>query len=444
MPLPVLHKAVVGCLTALLADRRVEPELSIDHGVLAQQTSVGEPHVGLLGAGATEHPDQLNDGVRELEAHVVERVGEVQVLVLGDQRGEGGDGETVTLLDVKVDVADVNPGVQVARLDVRASGAVDHSAVTGRHDDGVAQLLEAHGDLGLGVQHGHGGEGLAGRHGVEEGQRHVEVALELRIVDEILTRVTLTNHLRQALTGLARQLLPDEQEIRVEQVNHLVTNDDGSLANQKLTNGIGPVSPQAGALGALLLLAHVAAELVARLVVAQHVVVDTGLGAGRAGEVGVTKLVKVTAVLLGAGKITVASDGEHAGAAAAVGRGSLAGSDAGKLDHHVGEVDQIGSLTHVGTRVGVAELHAHHLVGESLSREGSVLAVAGTPKSHHRVTVQENTDTDASRTQLGGNTTRGRSEATASRISRSHFFLFEVDQNTVSTPERGSGEKRPR
>lgn len=423
MPLPRLHKAVVGGLTALLADGRVEAKLSIDHGVLAQQASVGEPHVGLLGARATEHPDQLNDGVRELQTHVVERVGEVQVLVLGDQGGEGGDGEPVTLLHVKVDVADVNPGIQIAGLDLSAGSTVDHSTALGRHDDGVAQLLEADRDLGLGVQHGHGGQSLTGGHGVEEGQRDVEVALELRIVDKILTRVTLANHLRQALTGLATQLLPDEQEIRVQEIDNLVANDDGSLADEQLTDGVGPVGPQARTLRALLLLADVAAKLVARLVVAQHVVVDTRLNTlGTSGKRGIAQLAKVALVLLRAGEVAVTGHGEHAATGAAVGGADITGSDTGELNHDVGEVNQIRSLANVGARVGRAKLDTNHLVGQSLSREGGVLTVARTPKSHHGVAVQEDTDTDAPRTQLSSHTTRSRSEATARRIAR-HFFI---------------------
>ena len=428
MPLPRLHEAVVGGLTALLADGRVEADLGVDHGVLAQQAGVGEPHVGLLGARATEHPDQLNDGVRELEAHVVEGVLEVQVLVLGDEGGEGRNGEPVTLLHIKVDVANVNPGVQVAGLDLCAGGAVDHGALRGGHNDGVAQLLKAHGDLGLGVQHGHGGEGLPGGHGVEEGQGHVQVALQLGIVDEVLTGVPLANHLRQALPGLAAQLLPDEQEIRVQMVHDLVANDDGSRAHQQLANGVGPVGPQAGARGALLLLAHVAAELVARLVVAQHVVVNAGLDAGRGVvEVSVAELQKVAPVLLRAGKVAVAGDGEHASGAAAVRMGRLAGRNAGQLNHHIGEINQVRRLANVGFGVGVAKLHANHLVGQSLRRKGSVLAVARTPKSHDGVAVQEDTDTDAARTQLSSHTTRSRSEATA---RRRHFFYFRLTKGT--------------
>jgi len=414
VPLPGLHLAVVGGLTPLLADGRVEAKLSVVHGVLTEETGVGEPQVGLFSAGTAEDPDQLNDGVRKLEPHVVKVVLELEVLVLGDEGVEGSHGEAVTLLHVKVDVADVHPGLEVAGLDVVTGLAVNHDAILTRHDDTVGELLEANGDLGLGVKHRHGGEGLSGSHGVEEGKGHVEVALELRIVDEILAGVPLANHLGKALTGLARKLLPDEQEIRVKEVHNLVANDDGSLAHEQLTNGVGPVSPEAGALRALLLLADVAAELVARLVHAEHVVVDTGLEAHSLRRVaGIGVLKEEGLVLIRAGEIAVTGHGVLARSTAAVDTAGVARGNTGQLNHHVGEVDKIGGLTHVGTAVRGTEAHASELVGESLSGEGRVLPVAATPESHHGVTVEENSNTDTSRSQLGLNTTRGRSDTTS-------------------------------
>lgn len=414
VPLPRLHLAVVGGFTALLAHGRVEAELSVVHGVLTEEAGVGEPQVGLFSAGTAEDPDQLNDGVRELKAHVVEVVLELEVLVLGDEGVEGSHGETVTLLHVKVDVADVHPCLEVAGLDVVAGLAVDHDAIFTRHDDAVGELLEANRDLGLGVKHGHGGEGLTGGHGVEEGKRHVQVALELRIVDEVLAGVPLANHLGQTLTGLARKLLPDEQEIRVQQIHNLVANDDCGLAHEQLANGVGPVSPEAGALGALFLLANVAAELVAGLVHAEHVVVDARLeahGLGRVTRVGVLK--EEGLVLIRASEIAVTGHGVLARATAAVDTAGVAGGNAGQLNHDVSEVDKVGSLTDVGATVGGTEAHASELVGESLGGEGRVLTVAATPKSHHGVAVEENPNTDTSRSQLGLNTTRGRSDTTS-------------------------------
>ena len=417
--LPRLHQAVVGGLATLLANRRVEADLRRGDRILAQQARVVEPVVGVGLALALHNPDELNHGVRELETHVVEARAEREVLVLSDQRVERGNCELVALLHVEVDVAQINPRVEVADGDVVTRGAVHNRKLLIAHNDHVAELLEAHCDFGLRVKHRHCRQGLAGAGSEEERQRHVQVARLLRVVDQILTAVSLANHLGEALARLAGELLPDVEHIRIERVDNLVADDDGRLLDQELTNGVRPVRPVA-----LLIRADtsVAAKFVARLVDAIQVVVDTALELSIAAQ----SLVRVGAehgiILLRACIRAIGGGGKHATTATRRGRALLAGTDAGKNNGHIRKVDQIRCFTNVRTSIACTETHACQRVRQGFHSERRILPIALSPESHCWISIEEHANTEACTPRnFGQKTLRSSSHCT---LTTRHFIFY--------------------
>ena len=342
--LPRLNQAVVRRLASLLTNRRVELDLERPEGVFAQQAGVVEPVVRRLLAFAPEHDNQLDDGVRQREEHLVEVAHEALVLVLLDERVERGRGKLVTLGDIQVDVAQVNVGLQVAGLDGLACGAVEHHKPLVRHDDAVDKFLEADRNFNACEQRRNRRECLAGCLCEEERQGAVQVSLLLRVVYEVFTRIALANHLRQALPRLTREFLPDEQHIRVKYVDDLAANYNRRLLCEQLPNRVRPVGPHTGVLAALRH-THVPAKLVARVVHFEHVIVNATLDPFRVSVPRRRIRQEQRLVCRRARQVAITRDGERHRRRAATGHGGVARADAGQLIHDIGEVKEICGLS---------------------------------------------------------------------------------------------------
>ena len=401
MVLVGLNQAVPGPFALLLAGGGVEVDLNGDQGLLPGNAGVVEPVVALLLALSADRPDELNDAEGEVQGDAGSGAahGGVQGGGLGDELLEPGGGEAVTLQHVQEDLRAVHGRADVAGIQGAAAVALHHLHVGGGHDHAVLQLLELHHQLGASEHDGHQGQGIAGGLGEVEGQGHVQGAGGIGGGNEVVTAVVLTNHLGQALAGLAGQLLPHEQVVIVQGVNGLGADDQGRAPDDELADGIHPVSP-----GVLVTHARPGGALVHHTVI---LVVTTGaVVLGQPGLGSTVHGLEEGQVLLGARVVGIDGGGELlGGSAAASQRGTRA--DAGKLQHEVQEVQQVTSLVdlHRG-RLAKGHLPVEALHNGQHGKVG-VLEVAEPPEGQGGRTCQQGRH-DAARGHLDEDTVGGR------------------------------------
>lgn len=356
-----LHEAVVRRLLHGHALGVVEVQAHGLERVAVVDAGEVEPRVHVLVALAAHGPDELDD--RVVERHVEHVLAVVQLVLLalhlGHERVELRHAETVALVHVEVHVGDVEPRLQVGALQLAATAALDHGGRQVLADDAVLQALELHLDLHVGVHERHQGQGVAGRLSVPEGQRHVQHALSQRVQDQVVHGVTLTDHLSQALAGLARKLLPHEQVVVPQGRDGRVADHERRILNQQLADGVGPVSPVGPVHRPVGVHARLHAALVAVLRVLEvrvACVVVLFEPGGRRGIAVTSSLVVHHGVLNGTRVLGSRRELDEAVARSTGAGGHGAAADAGDLEHEVRVVDQITSLGDLENG-GVTELH---------------------------------------------------------------------------------------
>ncbi len=342
MKLIWLDHTVPPCLALGLASAAVEVDLAGHQRLQAHEPGVVEPVVGLLGAPAAACPDELNDGVGEGQLDACLGAGHAldEGERLGDELLEVEGRELVTLGHVQEDLSAVHSSLQVAGHQLSAAVALDHDNVGARHHDAVLQLVEVDDQLSTAEHDGHQGQRVPRCEREIKWEGDVESTGLLRVRNQLLSAVRLPDHLRQPLARLARQLLPDVQEVVAQLVNGLGADDEGGLPHQQEPNGVGPVAPRVLVAGGARAPGARIGRAVAHVVSAGPVVLEQPGGSptvqGRK-ELGVGD---------GAGVVGVLGVRELLGGPAGAGPGR-AGADARDLQHHIQEVQQVTRLVNL-------------------------------------------------------------------------------------------------
>lgn len=247
MVLVGLYEAEPGAGLGGEARLVVEVEGGGVDGVAVVDARVVEPVVAALVALATDGPHELQDGVVEVELHADLGVGGLHVegLVLGDEDLVLVGGEAIALLVVEVDVGGLEAGREVVVGEAAAGGAVLDGDIRRGDDDAVHELGELDMDLDTVELEGCKGKGLTRVLGEPEGKGDIEYAALARVTDELGARVTLADHLGEAATGLAGELLPHEEEVVVERVDGGAADNNAGATDEELTNIVRPVGPDA-------------------------------------------------------------------------------------------------------------------------------------------------------------------------------------------------------
>ncbi len=240
-----LHEAEVGRVAHGDTLGGVEHQAGGDQGVLAQDARVVEPVVGVGLALAADGPDELNARVGKGQLNTADARVEVGVQGrhLGGELLKPGGRKAVTLQRVEVHLGGVQVHHQVVLGQHAGAVALDDLNVGAGHDDAVLQGLELHPDRGRGHGHGHQRERVTGRLCEVEGQGHPQLAGLVREGLQIFQTVELTNHLGQALAGLAAQLLPHEQVVVVQRVHGLLVDLELRFADEELADSVRPSGP---------------------------------------------------------------------------------------------------------------------------------------------------------------------------------------------------------
>jgi len=251
VPLVGHDETEVAALAATEAVVTVEDELDLVDGVAVVLAGVVEVVVLLPLAAAAGGPDELDDGVVEVD-------GQMDLAAGGDGQREAldgvhelleaGGGEAVTLGTVQVDVETLEVDGHVGVLDGGAGVAVQHTG--GKREllgegielDAATQLGELHDDLHSVELERNQGKGVAGVVGEPEGKGNVEGPGLLGVGHQLGHGEALSNHLLEALSGLARKLLPHEQVVVVHRVDDLATDNHRDPLRDVLANRIDPVA----------------------------------------------------------------------------------------------------------------------------------------------------------------------------------------------------------
>ena len=366
MELVGLQQAVEALLAHGLPRGAVEVDLRGHQGRQAQQAAEVEPVVHLLRAPPPQHPDELDDGVGEpqLDAGLLAGDALLEGLHLGNQLLKVVRGELVALRLLQEDLGAVHSGLEVARHQGAPAVALDHLDVGARHNDQVFQLIELDHQLGATEHDGNQGQGVAGGQGEPEGQGHVQGFGLLGVGNELLPAVGLANHFRQALAGLARQLLPRVQVLAAQLVHGLGADDEGHPLHNGEAHRVGPVAPG-------VLVARGRRGAAARVGGAVPHKVPAGAVLLKQPRVGAAvHRGEVLGVCHGTGAVGVQGVGELLGGAAGAGPGR-AGPNAGNLQHDVQIIQQVAGLVNFAARrvtkghLGVKGLHngQHRKVG---------------------------------------------------------------------------------
>lgn len=112
-----LHETEILGLATGETRQVVETEMDVRDRIAAPLTAVIEVVVAHVLAFPAHSPDQLDDGMIEVELHTdLAGLGANGVaLQLSDQLLEGSNGESITLGDVQVDISGVNSSMQIVR-----------------------------------------------------------------------------------------------------------------------------------------------------------------------------------------------------------------------------------------------------------------------------------------------------------------------------------------
>jgi len=381
----------------------IEVESSRDDGVTVVNARVVVPVVAALVALATDGPDELKNGVVEVELHANLGVGGLHVegLVLDDEDFVVGGGEAITLSVVKVDVCGLEASREIVWREAASSGAVLDGDVGARDDDAALEALELDVDLDTVELERGEGESLARVLGEPEGEGHVEHSLLARVADELSAGVALANHLSETAARLASELLPHEEEVVVEGVDGGATDHDASTADEELANVVGPVSPHTAKFGAEVvgaILDLVAAleggtltVFVAEPLVLSLLELDLLLARGGIGEAVVDVVGDGSLVVLGAGGARLVHENWELVASSeadAVLLDDIAGGDAWKVDDDIHVVNQVTISVESNLGLSAESNCGVERLANGLHSKRSVFIVAHLPESEGRVLRQ--------------------------------------------------------
>lgn len=233
------------------------------------------------------------------------------------------------------------------------------------------------------------GECLSGCLGEPEWERHVHESLLARESDELVHVGALADHLGDVL--LLREFVPHVAELGGEGVDGASSDDDGCALDDELADAVGPRCPhwrhvfewlvaEVGLDAAVLFLEPPGLSLL------EHARDVVGLDAGGCGVAPRA----VVGVDLGVGAVhhAVGAAGE-AGAHGAVGVVLVHdGVDAGELDEHVHEVDEVTRTIERDLR-GLSELHLRvEGLYHALHRERGGFVVLTLPEGGLRALVE--------------------------------------------------------
>lgn len=374
----------------------VEVKSSRDNWVTVVNARVVVPVVAALVALATHGPDELKNGVVEVELHANLGVGglHVESLVLNDEDFVVGGGEAITLSVVKVDVCGLEASREIVGREAASSGAVLDGDVGARDDDAALEALELDVDLDTVELERGEGESLARVLGEPEGKGNVEHSLLARVADELGAGVALANHLSETTARLASELLPHEEEVVVEGVDGGATDHDASTADEELANVVGPVRPNTTKLGAevvgaiLDLVAALEGGTLAILVTEPLVLslleLDLLLARGSIGEAVVDVIGDSSLVVLGAGSARLVHENWELVASSeadAVLLDDIAGSDTWEVNNDIHVVNQITISVKSNLSLSAESNCGVEWLSNGLHREVGVLIVAHFPES---------------------------------------------------------------
>lgn len=314
--------------------------------ILEELARVAEPVVDVVLAFAPHGPDELDDGVIEVQAHAHLRGAglDLVALHLGDELLEGAGGETVALVDVQVDVVGLDDGTQILLGQGGAVVCLQHddraqSAASARGLHAGLQVREADVQLNAVELQGDHREGVTAALGEPERERDIEAAGVARVVDQVLQTAVLTDHLTKPLPRLSRKFFPHVQVVVVQSINDLTSDDEGRSADEPLSDRIGVMSVRT-----------ILADVIG-VAAAVHIVVT----------IAVPARIAVRAVLTTGETWVWLREQGHLGIDAA-GRSVLACFDAWQINHNIEVIDQIACSVESQLRVAAE----HHLCVERL------------------------------------------------------------------------------
>lgn len=398
----------------------VELEVHGLDGVLEVLAGVAEPVVDVVLAFASHGPDELDDGVIEVQAHAHLRGTRLDLVALhlGDQLLERTGGEAVALVNVQVDVVCLDVGAQIL-LDERR-------AVVGLQDDDRVQGTASAGRLHAGLEvgeadvqldavelQGHDGERVAAALREPERQWDVETARVPRIIHQVLQAAILPDHFTQSLTRFTRQFFPHIQIIGVQCIYNLAADNEGSSSDE-------PLSDRVCVVGVWSILSNVVGITAAVGVVALAIAARVAVGA-----------------VLSAGQSWIGLGKEGHLRVHAARRAVLTGFDAWQVDDDVEVVDEIS-----GSVEGQLRVAAEHHLGVERLLDGlhCEVGVAGIPKAPKRDcwVLRQILVRSAQRDKLSQSSSLGGSDCTTSHGVR--FFLAREKKSSDEALETNAGK----
>lgn len=250
VPLVGHDETEVAALATAEAVVSVQDKLDEVDGIPVVNARIVEVVVDLPLASATHSPDELDDGVVEINCDVgLGRGGHRHSEALHGihELLEARGGEPVTLGTVQVNVETLKVHSDVGVDDGSTGCAVQDTgwvglAHRGRDLDAALELGKLANDLHRVELERDQGQGIASIVGEPEGQGNVEGTGVLGVGHQLGHGEALANHLEETLAGLARKLLPHEEVIVVHGVDDLATDDDANALSHKLANRIDPVA----------------------------------------------------------------------------------------------------------------------------------------------------------------------------------------------------------
>jgi len=173
------------------------------------------------------------------------------LLDLSDKLSKATNSELVTLEHIKVDVSGFDGSVEIVVANGLTIGALDDGNVTVGDLDELLERGEADVHLdGVELQ-GYEREGVTREASEVEGQGNVETTRVLRVGHELSESEALTDHLFEAFTGLTGELFPHVEVVRVDGVDDLTTDREGSTRDGGESDLVDPVGVRSGETGAV-------------------------------------------------------------------------------------------------------------------------------------------------------------------------------------------------
>lgn len=253
---------------ASLADGKpivvVESQLDHGNGVLSVQTGIVEPVLASDVAVALYQPEDGLDGVVQVELEAIRssdgqtslQVDGKLLLNLGNQVLVGQLSKSATLISIQENIVDIQKGVQVVgrqggkstasglslQRDNQASTVVIDIVSNSSHKQ-ILHAAQVELNTDLVVLQSNQGQSQTSVSVEPELERCVVASRQLGILNQLLAREALSNHLFQTSGGIGGQLFPDFQKLSKLLINALSSNQDGDALNDGMSDGVGPVDP---------------------------------------------------------------------------------------------------------------------------------------------------------------------------------------------------------